>query len=74
MKRTLVAAFGSFLEHDMNSTEQFLKQLPSRNNLFTTLLPVGYFKKDFIIVLKGSFLRSKNLGNRSATRFPLNRC
>jgi len=48
MKITLVTAFSDFLGHDFNSTEEFLKQIPDEKGIIKQILPVGYFKNDFI--------------------------
>ncbi|MBU0461629.1 MAG: hypothetical protein KJ574_03515 [Nanoarchaeota archaeon] len=50
--RTLLVGFTSFLDKDINSTEQFLKEIPSSPELIKELFPVGYFKRDFIRIIK----------------------
>lgn len=52
MNKTLVTAFGDFLENDVNSTEEFLKEMPESCNIIKHIFPVGYFKNDFIKTIK----------------------
>ena len=52
MKTTLVAAFGNFLQCDINSSKEFLEELPDSKNITKFILPVGYFKNDFIKPIK----------------------
>jgi pyrrolidone-carboxylate peptidase len=52
MNKTLVTAFGDFLEYDFNSTKKFLNEIPDKNGLIKMILPVGYFKNEFVKPVK----------------------
>jgi pyrrolidone-carboxylate peptidase len=52
MKTTLVIAFGNFLENDFNSSKEFLNEIPLENRFIKKVLPVGYFKSEFIKPIK----------------------
>jgi len=52
MKITLITAFGDFLQNDCNSSKEFLKEISESNNIHKVILPVGYFRNDFIKPIK----------------------
>lgn len=52
MGKTLVTAFGDFLNNDINSTQEFLKEIPENKNIIKHIFHVGYFKNEFIKPIK----------------------
>jgi pyrrolidone-carboxylate peptidase len=48
----IIAGFGDFLWHGRNSSEIILKKIPDQKDITKCILPVGYFKNDFIKPLK----------------------
>ena len=46
--KVVIAGFGEFLEFKHNTSKEILKNIKARKDLIKLILPVGYFKNDFI--------------------------
>ena len=54
MKKILVTAFDDFLYDKINSSKTFLNEIAESKNIFKHIFQVGYFKNDFIKLIKKS--------------------